>query len=367
MACGDDGGSSDGGSGGGSSSEFGNGLKLGKVLNSAPVGASVAPWYRWNGKDCKFEVAKDHPAQYKAEVREVTGGADKIGYMHYGNTDPFGVANSKSMEKWAARAGMPLDVYNLKFPSRTEPSAAARSAVTKQNKGVIQANLDPTLLPGYFRILEDDGCMPSVQLYIPIEGRPAMGNHWPDVGKQIGNYIADEAAKRGWKPEDTALVQCTDPTSPPSVNVMFKIVPQAMGANEFELPDGNVFNIACNVADNQSGFRQVNDWFTSHPQFKHVAMSAVDTIRMPNMIRAAKRQKRPREDYIAGAGADDESSRKLVRSGDQDVSISFFGERFGEYAIPLIQDLMAGNPVPSFLGTRLVPLTKDNVDQYYPE
>jgi hypothetical protein len=88
---------------------------------------------------------------------------------------------------------------------------------------------------------------------------------------------------------------------------------------------------------------------------------------MPNMIRAALRQGRPREDLISGAGADDESSRKLVRAGDQDVSISFAGERFGEYLIPLMQDLMAGNPVPKFVGTELVPLTKENIDQHYPD
>jgi ribose transport system substrate-binding protein len=353
---------------GGSSGPYGNGLKLGtKVLNSAPVGASVAPWYRWNGDDCKFEVAKDHPADYKADIRAVEGGGDKIGYMHYGNSDPFGVSNSKSVDEWAKKAGMPLDVYNLKFPSRTEPNSAARTAVVKGDKGVLQANLDPTVLPAFFQILEGDGCIPSVQLYIPIDGRPAMGNNWPDVGKQIGKYIGEQATKRGWKPEETALVQCTDPDNGPSVNVMFEEIAKSLPANGLDVPKDNVFDLVCKQADTQTGYKQVTDWFTGHPDFKHVALTAIDTIRMPNMIRAVKKQSLAREDWIAGAGADDESSRKLVRSGDQDVSIAFFGERFGEWLIPMIQDLMAGNPVPSFLGTQLVPLTKDNIDEYYPQ
>lgn len=361
AACGDNGDPSAGGDG------YGTGLKLGtKVINSAPVGASVAPWYRWDGDECKFEETDEHPAAYKADVREIKGGADKIGYMHYGNTDPFGVANSKSIDEWAEKVDLPLDVYNLKFPSRTEPGSAARSAVVKQDKAVIQANLDPTVLPGYFEILEGDGCIPSVQLYIPIDGRPAFGNHWPDVGAEIGTYMAEQAEERGWKPEDTALVQCTDPDNGPAVNVMFKHVPRAMKENGFDVPKDNVFDLVCKASENQAGFKQISDWYTSHPEFKHVAMTAIDTIRMPNMIRAAKRQDRSRDDLLTGAGADDESSRKLVRSGDQDVSIAFFGERFGEYLIPMIQDLMAGNPVPSFVGTELVPLTKDNVDEYYP-
>jgi hypothetical protein len=35
--------------------------------------------------------------------------------------------------------------------------------------------------------------------------------------------------------------------------------------------------------------------------------------------------------------------------------------------IPMLQDIMAGNPVPSFAGTELVELTRDNVDEQYPD
>src|SRR5712691_9206022 len=137
---------------GGSGGPYGTGLKLGtKVLSSAPVGASVGPWYLWNRSACKFDIAAKHPTAYKAEVRNIVGGDARIGYMHYGNSDPFGIANSKSVAEWAKKAGMPLDVYNLKFPSRTEPLADARIAVTKNDRGVLQANLDSTMLPAFFK------------------------------------------------------------------------------------------------------------------------------------------------------------------------------------------------------------------------
>jgi ribose transport system substrate-binding protein len=353
---------------GGSAGPYGTGLKLGtKVLNSAPVGASVGPWYRWNRQKCSFEVSKTHPAAYKADIHNVVGGDPKLGYMHYGNSDPFGISNSKSIAEWAKKAEMPLDVYNLKFPSRTEPLNDARTAVVKHDVGVIQANLDPTILPGFFKILEGQGCIPSIQLYIPIPGHPAMGNNWPDVGAEIGKYIAGQARQRGWKAQETAIVQCTDPDNGPSVNVMFKVIPKTLAAKGFAVPGKNVFNLVCKQADSQTGFKQVTDWFTGHPNFKYVAATAIDTIRMPNMIRALKQQRLPRKNWISAAGADDESSRKLVRAGDQDVSIGFFGERFGEWLIPMIQDLMAGNAVPAFVGTQLVPLTKGSIDKYYPK
>lgn len=364
-ACGDD--DSGGNGGGGGSGEFGTGLQLGSKVGSAPVGASVEPWYVWNADDCAFEKTTDHPAEYKAETRAMEGEAPKLGYMHYGNSDPFGVAVSKSIEAKAEEAGMDVNVYNLKFPSRTEPQTVANASVVKQDEVIVQANLDPTVLPDYFEIVEGKGCIPSIQLFIPIDGHPAFGNNWPDVGKTIGGYIADEGKKRGWKPEDTALVQCTDRDSGPTVNVMFEHVPKALAAGGFEVPQDNVFNIVCGLTDPQSGYKKVTDWYTAHPDFKHVAFSAIDSIRSVEMARAIKDEGRPREDAILAAGADDESSRGAVRAGDQDMSVAFFGEKFGEWIVPMVQDIMAGNPVPAFVGTELVPLTTENIDEYYPE
>jgi len=367
AACGSDDG--DGGSGGSgkSSGDFGTGLKLGASVSDPPkVGASVAPWYVWNGDACKFKVAKDHPTEYNADTRKIEGDAPQLGYMHYGNTDPFGVAVSKSIESAAKEAGMDVNVYNLKFPSRTEPAAQANASVVKGDDAIVQANLDPTVLPEYFDSIEGDGCIPSIQLFIPIDDHPGMGNNWPDVGETIGAYTAETAKERGWKAEDTALVQCTDRDSGPTVNIMFDHVPKAMAAAGFEVPEDNVFNLVCGLTDTQAGFKKVTDWYTGHPDFNHVAFSAIDSIRMTEMARAVKEQGNPREDSILSAGADDESSRRLVRNGDQDMSVAFFGERFGEWIVPMVEDILAGNPVPSFVGTELIPLTQDNIDEYYP-
>jgi ribose transport system substrate-binding protein len=350
-ACGSD----DGGGGGGSAGgPYGTGLELGdEVLSTAPVGAALEPWYLWNSDTCQFEETDDHPAEYKAELRTVEGGNDRIGYMHYGDSDPFGVANSASIKEVAEQADMPLDVYNLKFPSRTEPNAQAQNAITKQNAGVIQANLDPSVLPRYFEILEGQGCIPSIQLYIPQDDHPSFGNHWPDVGQEIGSYIAAEAKNRGWKPADTALVQCRDPD-------------RVLADDGFAIPEGNKFDVICKLSEAQAGFKRVTDWFTGHPGFKHVAFTATDSPRMQEMIRAVNQEGRPDTDTILVAGADDESSRASVRAGDQDMSVAFFADRFGEWLIPMLQDIMSGNPVPVFLGTELVPLTRENIDEYYP-
>lgn len=139
AACGDDDDSGTGGGNGGgsSSSDFGTGLKLGtKAVSTAKVGSTVEPWYVWNPDECAFEKTDDHPADYKAETRDMPDGAPQLGYMHYGNSDPFGVAVSKSIEAEAKDAGMDVNVYNLKFPSRTEPQAVANASLVDRKAHV---------------------------------------------------------------------------------------------------------------------------------------------------------------------------------------------------------------------------------------
>lgn len=362
VACG-----SDGGDSGGAAGPYGNGLELGEVLQSAPVGVSVGPWYRWNNETCSFEETDKHPQEYKAETRAVTGGESKIGYMHYGNSDPFGVANSESVEAVADEAGMALDVYNLKFPSRTEPLANAKAAVVKQDRGVLQANLDPSINPKYWEILEGEGCIPSVQMYIPVDGHPAMGANWPDVGVEIGSYVAEEAVARGWDPESTALVQCYDPDNGPTVNVMHDKVEETVEGSEFAVPADNRYRLVCKLSEAQSGEKRLTDWFTAHPEYEKVIVVSLDSPRMQSMINAVERDGRPREDLILADSGLDPDDQRSVRNGEQDMSVAFFPDRYGEWLIPMIQDLMAGNPVPKFVGTELVRGTADNVDELYPE
>lgn len=362
VACGDD---SDSGDGGGSG-EFGTGLELGEVIRTAPVGASVAPWFVWNSESCTFEETDDHPEEYEAELRSVEGGEAQIGYMHYGNTDTFGVVNTESVEAVAEEADMPLNVYNLKFPSRTEPLNAANTAIVKQDQGVLQANLDPTILPEFYEVLQEEGCIPSVQLYIPVEGQPAVGANWPDAGKLVGKEVAEEALDRGWDPEETALVQCTDPDNGPTVNIYHEEVRKAVPENGFEIPEASMFDLVCKLTEANAGEKRLTDWFTANPDFENVIVVSLDSPRMQPMIKAVERDGRPREQIILADTGLDPADRASVRKGDQEFSVAFFPDKYGDWQIPILQDIMAGNPVPSFVGTELVTGTKENVDELYP-
>jgi ribose transport system substrate-binding protein len=351
--------------GGTSASTFGIGLKLGKVVNKIPVGSAQGPWLVWDSKSCSYKVASKHPKAYLANVRKVVSGPTQIGYMHYGDTDPFGVANSKNVRKMAALAGFKLNVYNLKYPSETEPLAQARNSVLKHDKGVIQAQQLDTLSGAFLKILQKDGCIPSVQMYLKVKDVPSFGAVWADTGTTQGKWLAQQAKAKGWNPNDTALVECTDPDVGSSVNIMFDTAPKALVASGFKIPSKNVFKIVCKYSQTQSAQVNVKAWFTGHPGFKHVMINTIDDERMQGAINALNQVGRFKDALTIASGADG-LGQKQIKAGLEGASIAYFPERYGEWLVPILEDVMAGNPVPSFTGSELVVITKANIGKYYP-
>jgi len=343
---------------------LGVGLKLGKTVNTIPVGASIGPWLVWNRSTCSYQQATSHPKNYRAAVRKVVGGPTTIGYLHYGDTDPFGVANSKSINAMAELAGFKVNRYNLKYPSETEPLVQARNAITKKEPAVLEGQQIDTLNNAFLKILEKDGCIPPVQLYLPVKNVPSFGAVWADAGTQQGIWLAQQAKKKGWKPSDTALVSCTDPTVGSAVNIMFDTAQKALLANGFKLPKSSIFRLVCKYSATESAQVRLRDWLTAHPTFKHLLINTIDDERTQGEINALKQAGRL-DDALTIANGVDQLGQEQIRTGEESASVAFFPEKYGEWLIPLLQDVMAGNPVPSFTGSDLIVITKANIDRYY--
>lgn len=349
------------------SGDFGTGLKVtDQVVSEAEIFKTVEPWLRWNKKSCAYEETTDHPAEYKAQIRKIDG-SSTIGYMHYGDSDPFGIANSTSVKESAKAAGFTLNVYNLQYPSTTVPLDVAKTAVLRHDQGALQGNLDPTVLPQFFKEIEGKGCMPSIALYGGVgDKRPSIGAIYEDAGTLQGEYLAKEAQARNFAPDETAFVQCTDPSLAPFIAAMFPASAKALTAKGFALPDANLFKLDCSGQSSTKAVAAVKAWITGHPKFKHLLFNAPDDLRVTGIIAALKAAKRLTDDTISiGAGLD-QLGQQQVRSGGETASIAFFPERAGQYLVPMLEDVMAGNAVPQFVEQAIFVVTKDDLDKYYP-
>jgi len=351
--------------GAGGSSGAGIGVKLGTAnLGGAAVSSSTGPWLVWNKKSCSYQVAKSHPAAYKAITRPVLGNV-KIGYMDYGDTDPFGVANSMNIKKVAAKAGLKLDVYNLMYPSQTEPITQAHNAVLKQDVGVIQAQQIPAENPAFLKILQTQGCIPTVQMYLQTPNVPSFGAAWAPVGTSEGNYLGQQAKAKGWSPSTTALVQCGSKSLGESVNIMFTTGVAAVKASGFALPKGNIYLLDCAEDSPAGGLALMKDWLVAHPTVSHIMTMTIDDERNEGMVNAMKQAGRY-ANALDVAGGCDQLGQSLIRSGGEQACVAFFPEKYGAWLVPIMEDVLAGNPVPSFTGSGLVTITKQNLAKYYP-
>ena len=83
------------------------------------------------------------------------------------------------------------------------------------------------------------------------------------------------------------------------------------------------------------------------------------------MLNAMKQAGRSGDQIDIASGAD-QLGQEQIKNGVQQASIAYFPEKYGEWLIPILEDVMAGNPVPSFVGQGLPVITQDNINDYYP-
>jgi ribose transport system substrate-binding protein len=317
------------------------------------------PWVVWNSKKCAYEETTNHPAKYKPVLRKIVS-PYQIGYMNYGDIDSFGIANTKNITELAREAGFTLNVYNTRYPSETEPLTQARASAVKGDKGVITAQ--QTAFDQTYKILAEDGCIPVVQLYAFGTAVPNFGVNWANAGTEIGSSLAKIALKKGWDPATTALVQCTNPDFGPSVNAMFKTAPPAVKAAGFAVANKNIFNLTCKVGKHET---VTTDWFTAHPDYKHIMFDTIDDPSADGMINAIKKAGRQTDSIIIVNGADPQG-RAAIRAGTETASTGFFPEKYGQWALAMLEDVLSGKPVPLEVNHPTPLITKDNIDKYYP-
>lgn len=343
-------------------SKYGIGLKLGESISETPIATPIGPYLVWNKETCAYEQAPEQPTSYKTVVRKVEGDY-QIAYMAAEYTEPFAVANSKNVKEVAAKAGFKVSSYDLKFPSQTEALAVAKTSVLKKDVGVIHGQQYPALEKAFNKILQDDGCIPTVQMYLKVDNVPSMGANWEDVGTESGKWLADYATKNSFDPTKTAFVECTNPDVGESVNIMFDKAPEALKAGGFNIADKDIFKLVCKPGKAEAA---VTDWFTAHPDYDKILFNSIDDETMQGMSNAIKKTGNMDKSVTIANGVD-ELGQKQIRSGAEMASIAFFPEKYGEWLVPILEDILAGNPVPSFTGSGLVVITKDNIDQYYPQ
>ena len=238
--------------------------------------------------------------------------------------------------------------------------------VTQGAEGIIFANWiagTEELISGIFT----DAGLPCVAYDGPHPGCVAFGPDNYTAAKEAGRFLGQYALDQGWDPNDVQLLLIWTPDVPVHQA-------RAEGATDgvkevIDIPEENIFDIPTETIGDE--IPNVTTWTTAHPDAKHVLCFGHSDQPGVNCALALEQAGYLGNAAAASLGASDEALVDLRTRSDEEsifkATISYFPERYGQYLVPAIVDLLEGKEVPERLIPDVSPVTRENVEALYPE
>jgi ribose transport system substrate-binding protein len=303
-------------------------------------------------------------AEYKPEIRPATK-KWKIGYGDGLAGIPFTATVTKSINDTAAKMGVDI-VYCDNAYNQEKTVECSNSLVTQQANGVIFANWiagTEDLISGIFKKAN----IPCVAYDGPHPGCVAFGPDNFEAGKEAGKFLGEYAKAQGWDPKDTQLVLIWSPDVP--VHKARADGTKAGLEPVFPIPAGNISDVG--TKELSDVLPNVTTWATAHPDAKYVLCFGHSDQPGVDCGLALEKAGFKGRAAVASLGASDEALVELRTRTDEDslfkATISYFPERYGQYLVPIIVDLLEGKKVPDRVIPSVSPVTRSNVNELYPK
>jgi len=112
----------------------------------------------------------------------------------------------------------------------------------------------------------------------------------------------------------------------------------------------------------------MDDVLAAHPKAEKIALTSINEQTMAGAIAALQSAGRwDADDIIIITLGVDELGQSQIRKDESDAGIAFFPEHYGEYVVPAVCAILEGEAVPPWIYVENEVITKDNIDEYYPQ
>jgi ribose transport system substrate-binding protein len=211
--------------------------------------------------------------------------------------------------------------------------------------------------------------IPILAIDVPVPGSPFMGvNNWKVAtigGKHMAQLIKEQWD--GWDAVDmVVLLQMPaggDVTMLRSEGFAAALVEEFGPEAEEKIvrADGG-------MGQSEQAKAAMDDVLAAHPNARKIAMTSINEQTMAGAIAALQSAGRwdPDDIIIITLGVD-ELGQSQIRKGESDAGIAFFPEHYGEYVVPAVCAMLEDEAVPPWIYVENVVITKDNIDEWYPE
>jgi ribose transport system substrate-binding protein len=288
----------------------------------------------------------------------------KIGYASLGESMPFPVDVRRGLELAAQEAS---NVDLILADNQLSGEVALRVADRLISEGVdlvIEYQIDEEaggLIMDKFKEAE----IPVIAVDIPMVGATYFGVDHYRAGHMAGVALGNWVSKHWQGNIDNLLVL---EEQRPGTLVAARIQGQIDGLQSV-IGNVSLDDIIRLDSGNTSEVSQasVRIALAGLPNARRLAVISFNDDAAVGAIAAAREAGREQDVVIVGQGADRVARKEIRRPGSRLIgSAAYWPERYGQKLIEVAQEILRGDPVPPAVYNKHVFITKENIDEYYP-
>ncbi|NGM85259.1 sugar ABC transporter substrate-binding protein [Paenibacillus sp. 7124] len=289
---------------------------------------------------------------------------------------PLFVELGKGMKAAAEKAGVELKVYNNNFDGATALKNAQLMVQDKPDL-IIEYNGVEGVGNALQAVFEKSG-IPSIGVNVPVPG-----SHWfnlsnKQLGIDAGKELAQAALEKGWKAEETTIIIAQSATAGTEVNdsvrYFYVSAAETLGlegvAPESIVPTTTTIGESLIQVDGKSTledtYTSVKNVLQTVDQNRKLLVFSVNDDSTLGAWRAIEESGRTENTLVAGLGGSEEALKQLRENPQWVAEGSIFMSDWGQYLIAMGVAIVNGTEPPALTPAPQVMLTKENVNDYYP-
>ena len=316
------------------------------------------------------ETAAPEPIQageYKPEIRPATK-RWKLGYGNGLSTIDFSARVTKSIYDTAEKMG--VDVVECDNAYDQEKTLACADLLISQDvDGIMFANWLSPISQTVGAKWVDAG-IPAVTYDGKHPGAIDFGANNYTAGVVGGTYLGNIAKDKGWDAKDVWLVRGVNPDVGAAGQQRMDGCLEGV-KSVLDLPDDHVSDILANQVDTAYSVSIMQDWLTGHPDAKYILACSINDEAGTGFSAACEAAGKTDTCAVVGQGVSEPGMVDLQDRTDEESSfkgsVAYWPEKYGEYMVPIIVDLLEGRPVPPQVWVNHLVIDRSNIEQYYPK
>jgi ribose transport system substrate-binding protein len=300
--------------------------------------------------------------RFRSRLRAPAKRRYRIGFATRGTDTPFSRAVTASVQRAAEEGGMELVTVSSHRSARGA-LRNAESLVRERVDLVIEFQNHERIAPLIATRFVEVG-IPVIAIEIPHPGATFFGANNYQAGVLGGRAMA-RWVKQRWNGEAESIILIEEDAAGPLVKL--RVSGMLTGFRELLPGLDRVQTIELDGRGQlEASMEKVRRHLRHAPPRRTVVLAGNDPMAL-GAIRAFEECGRARHCAVMSQNASQEAREEMRRRGTPMVgSVAYFPERYGDEALRLAAEILAGKPVPPAVFTKHELVTPENIDRLYP-